>query len=49
MCLCFETVEDDDLVAPLEQPRNEVRADEAGATGNKSSHGLDIAWPRVPR
>ena len=37
-----QVVEDEDLVAALEQRLGEVRADEAGAASDQNSHGESV-------
>jgi hypothetical protein len=39
--LLLEAVEHDDVVALFEEPRDEVRADESGATGDEGFHAFD--------
>ena len=44
-----QLVEDGDLVAGLDEPAHELRADEAGAAGDEHAHGREGTFPRVKR
>ena len=39
--LLLEAVENDDLLAELDEGAHEVRTDEAGTAGNERSHGFE--------